>query len=247
MERQKNERYIENYINQLNEKVHHPILKRDTDQFELDAEKAFFLLLPLLNGEKWTDQMNQSAIAVGAVHIAFDAHDAIDMTSATSRKQQLTVLAGDYYSGIHYKLLADTKDFSFIRLLSKQIGRINEVKTVFHGRAPANAKQLIDAVQTIESGCITEFLYAFGFSRYAPLAKAILPLIHLETDLVRKSSFKKPLQDVLGWEQSELHLEQAIQELKIDIDNAMEKAVFLTPLVKVEIRSMVKPLLGKLI
>ena len=147
----------------------HPILKRDAGQVELDAEKAFFLLLRL-NGERWTEQMNTAAIAVGAVHVAFDAHDAIDMSNATSKQQQLTVLSGDYFSGIHYKLLASLPDFNFIRTLSRMIGRINEVKTEYYGRSPTSTDELIETVQIIESGCITEFLHEFGFSRYSPLA-----------------------------------------------------------------------------
>ena len=50
----------------------------------IDKAKALFLLLPMLNGERWTESINTAAIAVGAVHVAFDAHDAIDHNDATS-------------------------------------------------------------------------------------------------------------------------------------------------------------------
>ena len=76
--------------------------------------------------------MNTAAIAVGAVHMAFEAHDSIDECDATSTEQQLTVLSGDYFSGIHYRLLARLPDFGFIRSLSGTIGQINEVKTNCH-------------------------------------------------------------------------------------------------------------------
>ena len=71
----------------------------------------------MLNGERWTDRMNTAAIAVGAVHAAFDAHDAIDVSDATSTQQQLTVLSGDYFSGIHYRLLASSARFWFYPFL----------------------------------------------------------------------------------------------------------------------------------
>lgn len=245
MERQKIKRYIENYIDELENEIGHPILQRDTNQIELDVEKTFFLLLPLLNGEEWTNQMNKASIAVGAVHIAFNAHDTIDMSNATSRKQQLTVLAGDYYSGIHYRLLAMLPDFGFIRTLSSMIGRINEVKTTFHGQAPANSVQLLDAIQTIEAGCITEFLHAFGFSRYVPLAKAALPLLRIDTDLVGQSTVKQPIYDVLGWEKNDHDVEQVIKELRLKMYDAIDKADFLAPFLKEEIQGMAIPLLGK--
>ena len=56
MERQKIKYHIENYIDEMKRAVYHPILERDAGEVELDAEKAFFLLLPLLNGERWTDR-----------------------------------------------------------------------------------------------------------------------------------------------------------------------------------------------
>ena len=55
---------------------------------------------------------------------------------ATSKQQQLTVLSGDYFSGIHYRLLASMPEFGFIRSLSETIGQINEMKTIFHDQLP---------------------------------------------------------------------------------------------------------------
>ena len=90
----------------------------------------------MLNGERWNNRLNTAAIAVGAVHAAFDAHDSIDISDATSKQQQLTVLSGDYFSGIHYRLLASMPEFGFISSLSETIGQINEMKTIFHEQLP---------------------------------------------------------------------------------------------------------------
>ena len=61
--------------------------------------------------------LHTAAIAVGAVHAAFDAHDTIDVSDATSKQQQLTVLSGDHFSGIHYRLLASIPEFGFIQFV----------------------------------------------------------------------------------------------------------------------------------
>ena len=134
----------------------------------------------MLNGERWNNRLNTAAIAVGAVHAAFDAHDSIDVSDATSKQQQLTVLSGDHFSGIHYRLLASIPEFGFIRSLSETIGQINEMKTTFHDQLPDGPEKLIETVRIIEAGCITDFLHTFGFSQYVPLASAALPLLWFE-------------------------------------------------------------------
>ena len=112
--------------------------------------------------------INAAAVAVGAVHIAFDAHDTIHHNDATSPLQQLTVLSGDYFSGIHYKILAALPDIYFIRALSTTIGQINELKTNFiseHQRC----KRTIETVESIEASCIANFLHSYGFSSISHL------------------------------------------------------------------------------
>ena len=247
MERQKLKRNIQNYISEIEHAIYHPILNRDTAQIKIDKVKAFFLLLPLLNGERWTEEMKTSAIAVGTVHVAFDAHDTIDIFDATSKQQQLTVLAGDFYSGIHYKLLASLPDFSFIQKLSSMIGRINEVKTETYGFAPTNATQLIEAVQIIESGCIIEFLHEFGFARYAPLAEIALPLLRMDADMAceKTSTTKQSIHIDLDWNEDVLVVEQVINELRIKMSEAIAEANFIAPFLKEEICGMTIPLLGK--
>ena len=54
MERQNIKQHIDKYLDELGIAVYHPILKRDVGEVKLGNAKAFFLLLPLLNGEKWT-------------------------------------------------------------------------------------------------------------------------------------------------------------------------------------------------
>lgn len=242
MERQKVKYHVNSYINDLERETNHPILNRDVGHIALDVEKAFFILLPLLNGEQWTEQMHASAIAVGAVHVAFDAHDRIDLYHATSRKQQLMVLSGDYYSGIHYKLLASLSDFDFIRTLSNRIGNINETKTMHYGITPVNHSALVETVELIESGCISEFLHAYGFSRYIPLVSAALPLLRLEA---KQNSNKQPIHIDLGWINSGPVISKAIIELQNKMRSIIDEADYINPLLKEQIRGMTVPILGK--
>ena len=70
--------------------------------------------------------MNTAAIAVGAVHVAFDAHDTIDMMMQHRSDSSLQCFQGTTYSGIHYKLLASLPDFSFIRTFLVRLGELTK-------------------------------------------------------------------------------------------------------------------------
>ncbi|WHT47135.1 hypothetical protein QNH10_12720 [Sporosarcina thermotolerans] len=82
-------RYVENYIKKVEQSIQEPIVYRELGKMPLDEAKAFFLLLPLLNGENWSPMLNISAIAVGAVHAAFDIHDRVDLLDASAKNSSL--------------------------------------------------------------------------------------------------------------------------------------------------------------
>ena len=124
------------------------------------------------------------------------------------------------------------------------IGKINEIKTNYHKQSPTNANELLQAIQTIESGCIVTFLQLFGFEQYVPLVTASLPLYTL--DPVLDSSDKRPLWDVLGWEIPEHEITLVLTELRKQMDEAIESATFITPFLREEMRGMTAPLLGKM-
>ncbi len=243
MELQKTNLHIDNYIAEVEHSIYEPVTDREVGRMTVDAIKAFFLLLPMLNGERWNNRLNTSAIAVGAVHVAFEAHDSIDMFNATSRRQQLTVLSGDYFSGIHYRLLASIPEFGFIRTLSEKIGQINEEKTIFHDRLPNGPGKLVETIRVIEAGCITDFLRTFGFSKYVPLASAVLPLVWLEG--VKAEGFSNGA----NYSRRQLNAtdaDQAIMMLRSEVQEAVDEADFLAPFIQQKIRNLTTPLLGKL-
>ncbi|QUW22108.1 heptaprenyl diphosphate synthase component 1 [Sporosarcina sp. Marseille-Q4063] len=245
MERENINYCIYNYIDELRLAVRQPILERDVGDVDVDKAKVFFLLLPLLNGERWTDSTHAAAVAVGAVHIAFDAHDTIHHKDATSTLQQLTVLSGDYFSGIHYKILAALPDIDFIRSLSMKIGQINELKTNYYKRSPIDVNELFETVQSIETSCITDFLYTYGFSKYIPLASTALTLLALDSTMKKTTSRKIP--DILDWKLDQYDLNQVLYSLRSKLDRLIDESDFMTPVLQKEILGMTAPLLGKMI
>ncbi|MFC5603253.1 heptaprenyl diphosphate synthase component 1 [Sporosarcina koreensis] len=242
MDRQTINRYIQNYIREVERSIQEPILNRDLGKMPLDEAKAFFLLLPMLNNEEWTTELNISAIAVGAVHAAFDMHDRVDILDATSKEQQLMVLSGDHFSGIHYRLLSSLPDFKLITSMSEMIGHINETKTNLLMEGSDGTEELIDSMISIESGCIVEFQRRYGFTRYSTIVETALGLIWFFRKLTKEPAIEQV------WSGNRIKtadIEAAISVLTSRLQKQLSEAGFLTPFLKQEIHRFATPLLGR--
>lgn len=234
---------VDQYIHNLREAVYQPIVERDAGLAFIDRDKAFLLLLPLLNGEQWTDEMHAAALAIGAIHTAFDIHDQIDVTDASSKEQQLMVLAGDHFSGIHYKLLASIPNFHLIRSLSAAIARVNECKTTLLQAPPSSLKDRLQLIGEVEGACILEFYHTFGFTRYVSIAEAAFPLYWLmQSKQSNLSRMKFP------------HLAPNTQEtdewtglLKEQLHSRLNNSVFLHTALAEEMKKMTGQGISKLI
>ncbi|AOV08070.1 heptaprenyl diphosphate synthase component 1 [Sporosarcina ureilytica] len=236
---------IESFIDEFNRIVYHPILNREIGKPILDESTLFFLLLPKLNGEEWTSSTNTAAIAVGAVYAAFDAHDKVDVENVTSTSQQLSVLSGDYLSGVYYQLLASLPNFEFIHVLSKAIGEINEVKTEFHTNLEMNTSDSLDTIRSIQAECVIQFLHTFGFAQYIPLAAAGLPLMSLVAD--RNGGSQELKNTSVRWTLHSDDSTEALKKLRMEMEAAISGASFLTADLVEKTREMTMPLLGKTI
>ena len=228
-----NEKFIQNTIEQFHSKilnyVRHRTLRKHAGEPDLRDDRLFFLLLPVLNGNQWDDEHEQSAISVAVIYSALTAHDQIKELNASSKSQQLTVLAGDYYSGLYYQILAGLSNIELIRSLSNGIIDISEKKASVYDDVKQTFKKWMETIQTIESLSIEQFYDHFDFTAYKPFARRGL-LIHriaYELELVNQgkgSRFQESLSDSeqhLGFSHAWLVLlnqELAIQKNKMMIE-----------------------------
>ncbi|WP_039041780.1 heptaprenyl diphosphate synthase component 1 [Sporosarcina sp. ZBG7A] len=171
---------VEKYISDLQYALREPILKREIGHFPVDSIKAFFLLLPIVNEKIKDDKLRKITLSLGAIHAALDIHDRIESTHATSAEQQLTVLAGDHFSGIHYRILAEIGEFGFIRELSQTIAHINEQKTSLHHERRTTGPILLERLKVIESGCTATYYKSYGFESYLELSETVLTFVRLD-------------------------------------------------------------------
>ncbi len=231
-----NEISIQNHIEQLKLKikmyVRHRTLHKYTGDPDVRESRLFFLILPLLNGDSWSEEQEQSAIAVALIYSALTAHDQIKELNASSKSQQLTVLAGDYYSGLYYQLLAQRSSIDLIRTLSNGIIDISEKKSSVYDRIHRTFDEWMDTLQIIESLSIEQFHQYFGYDSYQIFVRRALFIqrIEYEVHLLRADKSSRFLESLaesasmlgyqVNWrEQLEQRLEEEKSRLLIDISS----------------------------
>lgn len=183
-----NATYFNKSIEQLKtsiiEHLDHNTLFKYIEKPMLYDKQLFYLLLPLLNGEVWNDDLTTSAITVAMVHASLEEHEKIDEDFATSKEQQLTVLSGDFYSGRYYQMLAKAGNILLIREISQGIVKRSEQQIKIYEKNPLSIVEWIDYILTIETELIHKFYSFYEFGKYNSIMTKSLVLLRLKDELL---------------------------------------------------------------
>lgn len=170
---------------QILSKAFHPYLRRFLKE-PLIEEKKVMLLITLLKELTLTDEeRDQYITATMLVQIALDTHDGVTLHAIhhdveALQNRQLTVLAGDYYSGLYYYILAQLGNIELIRSLAEGIKEINEQKMIYHRQHFDNEESILRAVMTIESSLIVKVAECFRLTQFKDLIQSYLLLNFLQ-------------------------------------------------------------------
>lgn len=154
-----NESDIQEKVDQLkdevHERIHQSFLGSAIDFPVLDDEKLMMLYRMFRESDCPPDQIRTCIVTVMLVQAALDTHDSVSVNplyyGKDKESRQLTVLAGDYYSGLYYNLLARSGDVSFIRHLAVVIGKINEHKMYLHKSESQTVEQTFESLRVVET------------------------------------------------------------------------------------------------
>ncbi|XKE93411.1 heptaprenyl diphosphate synthase component 1 [Metaplanococcus flavidus] len=184
--------------------LHQRTLEKYTAGPSIERARLFFLLLPFFDGKQWSNDIEDSAKTVAIVYAALHAHDQVEEDSPISKSQQLTVLAGDFYSGIYYQMLSNTNNIKLIQLLASGIIGVSEKKASLYEKTIMPASGVEAAAEVIETELLNIFYNYYGFSQYRAISKPALEYIHfsnqldayrngVETNILRKLNLALPL------------------------------------------------------
>ncbi|TQR35272.1 heptaprenyl diphosphate synthase [Lysinibacillus sphaericus] len=246
-----NATYIQNSIAQLKTEifmdVRHRTLQKYTGLPVLDENQLFYLLVPFFNGEEWQQDEREAAITVGIVYAALAAHDHIKELDATSKEQQLTVLAGDFYSGRYYEILAMSGNVAMILNLSQGIVARCEHQIKVYEAEKRSIEQWFASITNIESGLISKFFELYSFRDYIPIVEKSLLILRLERELAtyqrgQVSLMSKVLEESARYAGATYGnvIKDKIMQLKTELLQEIEDASFLQGDVKQALQARVE-------
>ncbi|MEH7380795.1 heptaprenyl diphosphate synthase component 1 [Bacillus sp. JJ1533] len=174
---------IANLKERIENKTKHSYLQRYMETPSIDEDKLLLLysicedlLLP-------KEQLTNYIVTTMLVQQALDTHETVPNRLSYSddrmRGQQLAVLAGDYFSGLYYNLLAEASDITFIRILAEGIKDVNEAKIYLYQMDHEQIEKLISCVTAVESAVFQKIVKSFQIKKWDDLVQHFLLLKRL--------------------------------------------------------------------
>ncbi|WP_400242017.1 heptaprenyl diphosphate synthase component 1 [Niallia sp. JL1B1071] len=144
------------------EKTSNHYLQKHIPNPILDEHKLLLTITVLLQANLKKQDIITYATTITLIQIALDTHELVTnekmMHKGNERNRQLTVLAGDLYSGQYYKILAEIEDFKMLKFLAEGIKMVNENKIFFYHQNAKKIDQLIKSLKNIEGALIQKLV-----------------------------------------------------------------------------------------
>lgn len=143
----------------LLEKLSHPYLMEHVESPFIDDDRLLLLTSLLEQQEGNQERATSYTLTTMLLQIALDTHEHVHNSlpgegDESHKQRQLTVLAGIYYSGLYYKLLADLEDIDMIKRLATGVKEVNEHKISLYQKDSGAIDQLMESLKLIESSLL---------------------------------------------------------------------------------------------
>lgn len=166
----------------IKQKISHDYISKFIKAPTID-EDLILLFINSLNEQEVSKKDAETLIATAMfVNIALDTHEQVSNHHGLLKQRQLTVLAGDYFSGLYYKILAETENIPLIRTLAKGIKAVNEHKVAVYQLQSKDLDCFFHSLQEIESAILRQFCLFFNASTTYLLGKEMLFLKRLQAE-----------------------------------------------------------------
>ena len=215
----------------LMEKLRHPYFINYIEEPFIDEEKIALLYGALKSANLHIEQIEHYVVTIMLVQIALDTHERVSNKAGEEeiefhKCRQLTVLAGDYYSGLYYYLLSMNRDIVLIRALAEGIKEINEHKIMLYQKAHETTDDIMKSIVMIESALLQKTCDHFQLSHWKPFITYVLGGNRLQKEIQlyadkQHSPVFQAMQDALG-DKAEVVINGWMKELRKKEKNFLE-------------------------
>ncbi|UYZ20576.1 heptaprenyl diphosphate synthase component 1 [Mesobacillus jeotgali] len=180
----------------LLEKLSHPYLLEHVESPFIDDDRLLLLTSLMEQQEVNQEKAKNYTVTTMLLQIALDTHEQVHNSQPgeedeSHKRRQLTVLAGIYFSGLYYKLLADMDDIEMIKLLASGVKEVNEQKILLYQKEAEAIDKLMESVKLIESallGKVADHLDASEWFEFASNWLFVKRLLSEETKFIKSGS-----------------------------------------------------------
>lgn len=143
--------------NALTYKIKHTYLEKYIEPPKINEGKWMVLSFVVNQTSLPVETKKQYMITTMLIQMALDTHDTVISTNKDNETEsaivsrQLAVLAGDYYSGLYYLLLAELEDIEMIQILATTIKEISELKMKLYYKEYDSFKEYLQLITKVES------------------------------------------------------------------------------------------------
>ncbi|GIN85660.1 hypothetical protein J6TS2_20460 [Heyndrickxia sporothermodurans] len=158
----------------IQQKISQNYLMKFIDEPYIDEDRILMLIESLMAQNLSHSSINQFVTTAMLIQIALDTHDKVNNSNEPLKQRQLTVLAGDYYSGLYYKILAEVENVPLIRALAEGIKLVNEYKITLYRIEDENIDGYLHTVKKAESTIASKFIHFFGSKTLSVLNEELM-------------------------------------------------------------------------
>ncbi|WP_158598297.1 heptaprenyl diphosphate synthase component 1 [Falsibacillus albus] len=147
----------------LQNRLSHTYLQQFIENPVIDEDRILFFLSSIQHLELKASEIEKYVTTAMLIQIALDTHERINNQKESHfKKRQLTVLAGDYFSGLYYKLLADGENVTLVRTLAQGIKLVNEHKIAIYDKECHSIEAFMNSLKKVETAILEKFCEYFS-------------------------------------------------------------------------------------
>lgn len=154
--------------------IDYPYLQKYIEPPKVDEDKIRFLY-SMLYSVIPKEELEVYALAAMLVDASLNTHDRVSLNKINSdfvkKNRQLTVLGGDYYSSLYYRLLSENDYVPMIHLFALSIQTINEYKMVLYNNEYLSYDEVKESVANIESALLVNMANFYEMAEWVPVIK----------------------------------------------------------------------------